>query len=223
MGGRVCRDKGDRTVKRKVILVAGMAALAIGLYVGARLSADPAAPATSVSQCRVAVMNMQKVANDYMKTAVLRKQIEAMNSDYDKKLQDIQKEMQKLTPLPSNPKDAETAQKTLVDLKRRGEDLTAERNKVLGEKYSEGEKAIYKDIEAAVQVFARSRSIDLVFYYNDVPDEAQKYTPQALQKRIGSSGMPIYTSQGTDVTGEVVHVLNWNYTEQQKKGGGSGQ
>ncbi len=204
-------------MKRKVILVAGMAALAIGLYVGARLSAvDPAAPA---SQSRVTVMNMQKVANDYEKTAVLRKQIETKNSEYDKKLQDIQKEMQKYTPLPSNPQDAEKAQKVLVELKRHGEDLTAERNKVLGEQYAEGEKAIYKDIEAAVQVFAHSRNIDLVFYYNDIPDEAKKYDPQSLQKRIGSSGMPIFTSPGTEITAEVVHVLNWNYREQLKKSG----
>jgi Skp family chaperone for outer membrane proteins len=220
--GRVCQYEGDRTVKRKVVLVAGIAALAVGLYFGSRVGAKtdsfPAAPA---AQTRVAVMNMAKIASDYKRTAVLRKAIEEDTVVFEKKLKDIQVKMQAYKEMPTDPKAAEDVQKQLLSLKHQGEDITAERNRVITEKSTEGEKSIYKDIKAAVEVFAHSRNIDLVLFYNDVTDPAIEYSPQALQKRIVTSGMPIYTSQGTDVTVEVTHVLNWNWDQKNGKGSGN--
>lgn len=200
-------------MKRKVVLVAGMAALAIGLYVGARVSAVDSQPAPASGGTRIAVMNMQKVANEYLKTTDLKKRLEADGAVFDKELKEIQNEMQRYNPLPTDPAKAEDAQKQLTALRRKAEDKQNEGKKVMAEKYTEGEKVIFKDIEAAVQVYAHSRNIDLVMFYNDVDakDDAQRYSAQAMTRRLGSSGMPIYSSAGTDISAEVVHVLNWNY------------
>lgn len=209
-------------MKRKVVLVAGIAALAVGLYVGSRVGvgATDTPAAAPAGQTRVAVMNMARVAQEYEKTAVLRKAIETDTADYEKQLKDIQAKMQKFNPMPTDPKLAEDAQKQLLALKHQGEDITAERNRIITEKSTQGEKTIYKDIKAAVEVFAHSRNIDLVLFYNDVTDPAIEYSPQALQKRIVTSGMPIYTSQGTDISAEVTHVLNWNFKNNAGKGSG---
>jgi Skp family chaperone for outer membrane proteins len=168
-------------------------------------------------------MNMQKVAAEYTRTGVLRKDIEKMATDLDEPIKKLQAQAQPLTQPASNAQDAEDKQKKLVSLRRQIEDMTNDAKKKLTEKTAQGEQDIYKDIEAAVYALSRDRGIDLVLYYNDVTDAAMKYNAQALTKRISTSGMPIYTGQGTEITDQVVRVLNFNWERNHPTPKASGQ
>jgi Skp family chaperone for outer membrane proteins len=169
----------------------------------------PGEPEKKKGATRVAVVNLQKVATDYVRTAELKKQIERDAKEYEDAIKEIQTAIKKYEEAPDDTEEHDKAVLEIRKLKRQGQEKVEERNEKLARKYAEGEKAIYKDIEAAVQVFARRWSIDLVLSYNDVPDSEMKYSPQALQKRIGTSGMPIYAGPDVDITTDVIHVLNW--------------
>jgi Skp family chaperone for outer membrane proteins len=158
---------------------------------------------------RVAVLNLQKVATEYHRTTELKKQIEQEAKDCDDAIKQIQKDIKKYEEVPDDTEEHDKAVLEIRKLKRLGQEKVEERNEKLARKFAEGEKAIYKDIEAVVGEVARKRGIDLVVSYNDVPDEELKYSPQVLQKRIGTSGMPIYAGPDVDISNVVIHVLNW--------------
>ncbi len=161
---------------------------------------------------RVAVFNLTRVANEYDRTAKLRREIERENETFDKKIKKMQEELNAL-----KEGDDDQVAKEILELKRRIEDTTAERNKVLGKKYCDGEKMIYKEIEAAVETFAHEQGIDIVLFYNDAPDPAMKYDEKAIQKRIGTTGFPMYTAPGVDITDEIVRILNSRSKEESDK------
>jgi Skp family chaperone for outer membrane proteins len=98
-----------------------------------------------------------------------------------------------------------------LKLKQKLEDKSEVAKAIMNKKTQEGEKAIYIDIEAAVQALAKARGIDLVLSYNDIVDSEAKYKALVLQKRIAACGMPVYTGPGVDISDEIVRVLNYNY------------
>jgi Skp family chaperone for outer membrane proteins len=210
-------------VKRKVVLVAGLAALAVGLYVGTRVTAKtnetPAAPS---GQTRVAVMNMSMVAEEYTRTNVIKQELTKLGAQLETPLKQLQKDLQTATTPTANPTEAEANAKKARDLRRQLEDQSNDAKKTMTDRTQEGEQAIYKDIEAAVAAFAKSRNIDLVLCYNDVSDAAQKYNAGVLQKRIAASGMPIYAPGSTEISKDIAHVLNYNWELNHPKVAGSG-
>jgi Skp family chaperone for outer membrane proteins len=194
-------------------LVAGIAALVAGLYIGSRLTAQQGSGAAAPQpQTRVAVMNLPKVIKDYHKTVKQEDEIKQEAQKYEPVLKELSTKINNLKSTPiSDPVKVAAAKEELKKLERDMADRTEERNSKIQAKSTEAMQTLYKDVEGAVSALARSRNIELVFFYNDAIDPNSKYNPEVLRMKVGSSGMPIYTAPGLEITAEVVNVLNYNY------------
>jgi Skp family chaperone for outer membrane proteins len=150
-------------------------------------------------------MNMGRVLTNYHRVSDSVIKIEQEKKNIEAELAEIRKKIEGNEPLPTEPEAREQAEKELKSLRELAEAVEG-RNKLLQKKSEQDRQSIFKDVEAAVQVFARARNIDLVIYYNDA---SAKSDAIRLQQRIATSGMPIYSAPEVDITNYVLHVLNW--------------
>jgi Skp family chaperone for outer membrane proteins len=202
-------------VKRKVALVAGIAALLGGLIVGARLTAQAqqtpvAAPAAPLAT-RVRVMNLPKAIKDYEKFTMQQNEIKAELQKLDEPMKKLQAEIQTEMQGPfTNAQAREAAENDVGHKKLQLQGMNADREKAIAKKTAAAMETLFKDVEGAVLALSRARGYEMVLYYNDALDAAEKYNPQVLNVKLSASGMPIYTAPGLDITAEVVQVLNFN-------------
>ena len=72
-------------------------------------------------------------------------------------------------------------------------------------------------MEQYVALLAKSKGIDVVIQYNDVPNPLEMNNPANIARKITCEGcLPIYQAQGINITDEVVSGLNWNYQQSMK-------
>jgi Skp family chaperone for outer membrane proteins len=209
--------KENRTVKRTISVLAGVAVLGVLGYLSSRLWAQAPGAQPRVS---VALINLPQTLNLYEKfkayqTEFKGKMDKAFAED-DKLKTDLAKYMsitQSNDPK-YTPKDKENAEAWVTSLKRQREDLAAKIKKDFGNKSAEQFVAMYKEVEDAVKAYAKPNGFTVVLHYSDHAEknDAEKYSPEALQRKLANGAcMPLYVQDGVDITNTIAAILNQTY------------
>lgn len=205
-------------MKRTVGILTGAAALGVAIFFGSRLLAQqPAAqaPAAQPLHTRVAVLNLPHVIKSYQKYQTFEREWQETYKTFDKQyeskralLVQYQSELQK-TPEGPNRDKLEANIRTLQhEMQEMGEDA----KKQLGKKRDEQAVIIYKEIEEAVQAYARANNIELVMHFNDNIVPADIYNPMNIQRKLQLGAcFPMYHAPGMDITNWIIQMLNQRY------------
>ena len=99
-------------------------------------------------------------------------------------------------------------QKTL-ELQLKEEEAKKELIKMNGE----AAVTIYKEVEDAVNLYARSNNLELVMFYNDAVTAEDYYHPANLQRKLTQPAavMPLFVAPGMDISNAIVTNLNAKY------------
>ncbi len=205
-------------MKRKVGLVAAVAALGVGIYFGTRLWAQQPAAAQAPAQTRVAVVNVIQVIKSFHKfktfndeMAKLAKPFEDKDKDYRKNIQQWQDAL-KNDPKYQAPAEREKADQAVKQFQRAIEDNTLEAKKVLAKKNDEQMVQLYHEVEDAVKRYAASNGYHIVLAH-DEKSATEAYQPANIQRKLqGAAGTGgtflMYSAPGLDITSGVVAALN---------------
>jgi Skp family chaperone for outer membrane proteins len=210
----------NRTVKRTVILLAGAAALVAAIYVVNQLRAQQGGAnqqaAAQPLRTRVALVNLAQVIKNYDKYKAFEVQWQNEYKDVEKSF-DAKKTL--LTQYQTAMQDPKTDQPTkdayekkMRDLQYEMQTMGEDAKKTLGKKRDDMFVQIYREIEDAVTRCARSYDLELVMHFNDAVGTADKYHPVNITRKMQSSAcMPLYVTNGMDITDYITQVLNQSY------------
>ncbi len=202
-------------MKRKVAALAGVAALGVGVYVGAHLLAQPAYTQQAQQaplQTRVALVNLDRVIKNYNKFKMHEESLRAEAKSYQEQLERKRQEgVSREEALKSPTLTAEQRQpieQELKNIRRQMQDLQDDGRQKLAMHQMETMKLVYQDIKAVVERYARGYSIDMVLQYQDGMG-ADALNPQWLQAKLANpSCVPIYNDPRMDITEAVIYTLN---------------
>jgi outer membrane protein len=203
-----------------VIAAVGLAGAAAALiYVGALWAdpAPPAAPAAPQVRTRVALLNLTYVIKNYKKYQAYQEEIKADLKKYDDQAKMEQAKVEALRKDIQDPKTSEADRaaksKDLVAEQRKLEDISNEAKQYLGKKSDEQMVILYKEIQEAARRHATERGFDLVLHYNDATERDDYYTPANVARKMQAGAcLPLYFSQGMEISLDVVNALNAAYT-----------
>jgi Skp family chaperone for outer membrane proteins len=200
-------------------ILAGVATLGIGVYVGSYVRAQQGgqapAPARAPLQTRVGLVNIAQVIKNYQKfkayQEAIKREIEPLNKEIEKKKTvavNMKTEMEK----PETPQaKKDQLEKDIKRVNREMQDMMDEANKNFSKKSLAQLEIIYRDVETAVTTFARSQGFELIFQYSDGVDPTEKYSPAMLQQKLGNQAcIPIYSDDRMNITAAVTDMLNRN-------------
>lgn len=210
-------------MKRTVAIMAGVATLAMGYYVGSRVWAQqPAAgqPAAPAPVTRIAVVNLNQIIKGYDKTTKLQEEFKGAFKSFEDDIQKMTKDMEKMQADYRNPATTapqkEALEASLKKLQRDIQDRKEDAQKKLSDKELSMMANLYRDVEAYVQLVAKSRQIELVLHYNDAYNPSDMYSPMNINRKLTTLAcMPIYAAPGIDISKEVIDGLNWNNKQRQ--------
>jgi outer membrane protein len=207
-------------VKRKMLVMAAMAALGVAIYLGTQLWAQqPGQPmrAPTPASPKIGMVNVIYLVKGYHKYAVNNVEIEKINKQYDEKSKPMEKAIKDWQVVGSDPKssqaDREKAEEAIRSWKRNYDDLVNEYKKVVGKKKDEQMVQLYKEIEQAVQTYAVANGFHLILHYSDALSEADKNSAMNIQRKLimpGNAGAlaPLYIANCMDVSNDVLNNLN---------------
>ena len=213
-------NEENRTVKRTVGILAGMATLGIGVYLGSQVWAQQgagqgAAVSREPLKTRIAVVNLRLVLKNY-------KKFKNAQEDIKRKIEQAQKEFKPLedqvtikqarlkVPDISNA-EREQVERELKKLVTEGKDKQEEIGKAIRNYEGEVSVQIFKEIESAVNLVATHNAIELVLTYNDFnkDETANFYNPSNVQQKLMTGPMmPMYVDSRMDITDMVTKMLN---------------
>jgi Skp family chaperone for outer membrane proteins len=209
-------------VKKKLVLLAGLAALGITAYVGSCLlgqaQAQQGTPAPASP--KVGMINLAVVLKGYNKFKVYNDEIENIRKEYQKKEDGFKDSIVKWQQFAQNATasqaDKEKAEKAIKDFKRMIEDNVQEYNKVRSERSDKQMVQMYHELESAVQKFAGPNGFHLILHYSEPTQDADKYSAPNIQRKLvgpGQSGgvCPIYMVPNIDVSADIIRTLNELY------------
>jgi Skp family chaperone for outer membrane proteins len=209
-------------VKRNMVVLAGLATLAVAAYMTSQLGAQTpgTAPAAAPSNVKIGLVNLAYVFKGYNKYKTYSDEMDKIRLQYEKKHNDLQKYIKECQDFSASPK-AQQAEKDKMDdyiktAKRQMEDNIAEAKKAASKKADEHMVQCYKEIEEAVKRYAASNGFHVIFNYSEALTDADKYSPADVQRKISgpfnSAGVcPLYMVNGIDVSADVVNTLNSMY------------
>jgi Skp family chaperone for outer membrane proteins len=209
-------------VKRKAGLLAilGLGALALGVYVGGAVVAEPpraaGTPSTPsvLARTRIALVNLHEVFKNYRKFQVFREQLKAEADGYERVLKD---KNQRLEALQNEYKKTETTQqrKDQIESEARTikiemEDVKQTATKKLTKIQDDQLTTIYLEVDQVVRDYAKGNEIDLVLRYNEEWTN-DFYSPENVVRRLNMAFWPMYYDKSMDITNQVLDVLNRKY------------
>jgi Skp family chaperone for outer membrane proteins len=211
-------------VKKTVISLTAIATLGVTAYIGSRLQAQnqpqysghvqqatTTAPAPTL-RTRIAVINLQQVIKQYRKWSDFEQSYKTyygqFNAEYERKKAtalELKGQLDKATDETVRDK----LQNQLKDLERQVQDLGETAKKQLGKMRDEQAVQIYREVEEAVQAFARANDIEMVLHFNDAVVAADLYSPMNVQRKLQTGAcMPMYTAPGMNITDTIALMLN---------------
>lgn len=207
-------------MKRTIGILAGMATLGVGVYLGSQVFAQQTGgsrPATSEPlRTRIAVVNLVQVLKKYSKfqtcDADLKKQISEAKTTLDPLEKQI-RALQAKAQLPETPAaDRETIKRDLERLTLQYREKAEDADKAFMKRSGELAVQIYHEVEDAVDLFAKSNAIELVVMYNDAlkSQRDEYYSAPYVQQRLKmpNAFMPIYVDPRMDITDAITQMLN---------------
>jgi Skp family chaperone for outer membrane proteins len=206
-------------VKRTITILAGVATLGVGIYVGSSIwaqqpAAQPARPATAPPlQTRVAVINVAQVIKNYNKFKMYQEElkglIKPMNEEVDKLKNDIAARKAVAAKPETSAQQREQLEQDIKTQERLIQDKVEKANKDFSKKSMDQLKTIYRDVENAATVYARANGFEMVLQYNDGADPTETYGPASLQQKLSNQAcFPLYRDDRMDLTRVVTDMLN---------------
>jgi Skp family chaperone for outer membrane proteins len=220
--GSAKQDEETGTVKRIVIILAGVATLAA--YLSSHLFAqNPAAPVQPQQppvaqprplQTRIGLMNMVHVLKHYKKFQTIEESVKKRAGELQKSLEPFQTELIQLRTryqeAKTSPEEREKIEYRMKQLQLDAQQKEEEAKKELVKINGDAAKMIYKEVEDAVNSYARSNSLELVLFYNDAITAEDYYHPANIQRKLTTPAamMPMFVTPGMDISNSIVATLN---------------
>jgi Skp family chaperone for outer membrane proteins len=206
-------------VKRTITILAGVATLGVGIYVGSSIWAQqpaqqPARPASALPlQTRVAVINVAQVIKNYNKFKMyqeeLKAEIKPLNDQVDKLKADVAARKAQASKPETTAQQRDELEQYIKGVERQIQDLVEKANKNFAKKSMDQLKTIYQDVQSAATVYARANGFEMVLQYNDGADPSEVYSPSSLQQKLSNQAcFPLYKDERMDVTHTVTDMLN---------------
>jgi Skp family chaperone for outer membrane proteins len=210
-------------VKKTVLSLTALATLGISAYLATQLRAQGQASGGQVQQTvataqakpptmRIAIINLQQVIKQYRKwndfEESYKKAYAYYNADFERKKAqglDYKNQLEKAT----DDAAKEKLQVALKDLDRQVQDLGETAKKHLAKMRDDQAVQIYREVERAVEAYARAYDIEMVMHYNDAVVPADLYHPANIQRKLQTGAcMPMYFHPGLNITDMVAQMLN---------------
>jgi Skp family chaperone for outer membrane proteins len=201
-------------VKRTVIILAGVAALGLAVYVANHAGAQQGnnQPARPPLQTRVALLNLGQCIKNYNKFKSFEESLKKQSDYYqklfeEKKAQAVAKQEQQKKP-ETTPAQREELDRDLRTLQHQMQDLAEEVKQKLGKQEFDLMVMMYKEVQDAASIYARTYGFELVLQYNDAVG-ADAYSAQVFQRKLANGAcMPLYNDDRMDITRDVTAMLN---------------
>jgi Skp family chaperone for outer membrane proteins len=206
--------------------MAGVMSVGLALYVGSRLTAEPGG--ASPPSMKMRVVNLQYVIKNYSRTEILRKEHTELFQKFDKEINEIKKEIEGRTAQMQDPMYAARRgdfEKEIKRLQRTMQDKTDEARAALDKKQGDIIVLVYKEVEDAVNTYARTAGLEMVLHFNDAVAETDRNSaPNIARKMSAGACMPMYITPGLDISQDIVNTLNAMYPARTTSApaGGSG-
>jgi Skp family chaperone for outer membrane proteins len=212
------KDEEKRTVKSKLIALAVLVPLMAAVYIGGRSSAQTPAPTPRPLQTRIGLLNMVQVLKNYKKFQGIEDNIKHYAQGVEKSLEPFRTELIRLKTIYQDEKTSEEEKKKIehrmrqlqLDAQYKEEEAKKELIKMNGDAAVQ----IYKEVEDAVNLYARSNNLELVLFYNDAVTAEDFYHPANLQRKLTQPAavMPIFVTPGMDISNQIAANLNAKVT-----------
>ncbi len=206
-------------MKRTIGILAGMATLGMGVYLGSQVFAQQGGRSSTSAEplrTRIAVVNLVQVLKKYSKfqacDAELKQQISKAKSELDPYEKQI-KEKQAKAQLPdTSAVEREAIKRDIERLTLQYREKVEDADKAFMKRSGELAVQIYHEVEDAVDIFAKSNAIELVLMYNDAlkSQRDEFYSPPYVQQRLKmpNAFMPMYVDPRMDITEAITQMLN---------------
>ncbi len=211
-------------MKRSVGILAGVATLGVGVYLGARgwaqqppvaqPTTQPPAVHTPPLRTRVALVNLATVIRIYSKAQNFQRQLieDAKKLDHDRleplRLQITQKQAAFQKPDASQAV-REQLERELRQLQLQLRNEEEDARKQMNTKQSDWTVQLYKEIEEMVKSYAKAYDIELVLFFSDPINPANAYDPAVIQNRLSMrAALPMYSAPGMDISEAIANELN---------------
>lgn len=203
-------------MKRTVIVLAGVVTLAAAAGLAVRGWAQaPTAPRPL--QTRIGLLNMVQVLKNYKKFMAMEQNIKKRAEELEKTLEPYKNEINAIRTAYQDPKTPQPERERL-EVRMKQKTLEAqlkeeEAKKELIKMNGEAAIQIYKEVEDAVNLYARSNNLELVMFYNDAVTAEDYYHPANLQRKLTQPAavMPLFVTPGMDISNAIVTNLNTKY------------
>lgn len=205
---------------KRNMLLAGLVALGMALGIADVRAQQPIQQVNAVVpaqplQSRIACVNLTKVLNDYKKWGGFKREMEETVKNFDKQLESkrgLLLQMQNDAAKVTDAAGRESLERKARDVQREMQDLNDEARKIMGKKQGDQLVILYREIEEAVQVYARTKQIELVFHISDAINPADLHNPNNVQRKMTmGASFPMYMAPGMDITNDIVTMLNTRY------------
>jgi Skp family chaperone for outer membrane proteins len=203
-------------VKRTILLIAGIAALAVA-YFGAQLLAQGpgTAPAPQVPGTRVAVVNIATVFTGYKKAQFYKQEMEATYQPYKVKIESLQKEIYNAQVDLSKPgANKEQLEQKVLAFKRQLEDVQRQGRGEIGKKSEAQLIQLWNEINEVIDRTAKANAFNIVLAFGEPSDVEMKglgafaNINRKMSALEGGSTYPLYFDRSVDITPVVVDTLN---------------
>jgi len=217
-------------VKRTILLVAGIAALAVAAYCGTRLWAQQTPAAGASVGTRVAVVNVGTVFSKYAKANVFKEELQKTIKPFKDKADGWRKQVieynDMLQKQDFSKYKKEDLEKAVLERKRAMEDMDREVRNLIGKQQEDQLVQLWKEISTHIRAYGASKGFHVVLGYGDPMDQKELDTFANINRKMQGMDMgglcPLYVAQGLDISEEVVQSLNAAYQQSRPAAGAPG-
>jgi Skp family chaperone for outer membrane proteins len=171
---------------------------------------------TTPLRTRIGLLNLSHVIKSYAKYQAFEREWQEALKGYDKTIENKrnlmtqwQKELEKQQ---VDPAQRDKYEGYVRQLQREMQDIGEDAKKQLSKKRDEQAVIIYKEIEQAVQVYARSQDLELVLHFNDAIVPQDLHSPMNVQRKLQIGAcMPMFSHPQMDITQAIITMLNDHY------------
>ena len=210
-------------MKRTALLSTGVAAVVLGAYLCGHLRAQPQQYQGQLQQTagnipvapprtKIAVINLQQVVKGYEKwksfEGSYKQNYDWYNAEFEKRkarAMELKTQLSKMSP----GEEREKIEQQMRTLDREVQDLGDSAKKNLAKMQDMAAVEIYREVQQAVEHYARANDIELVVHYNDASAPTELFNPMNIQRKMQTGAcMPMYITPGMDITLQITDMLN---------------
>jgi Skp family chaperone for outer membrane proteins len=197
--------------------MAGLAALGMALLIGKLWAQGPASPAPAAgAKSRVGLVNLTYVIKNYEKFKAFQEELKKTVEPFQATDNKLKGEMDNLTKEAQKPgttaEKREQMERRHKELARQLEDNKNEAQKKLVKKQEEQLRILYMDVRSVVHRYAQAHGFDMVLHYNDAVTQQDYDSAQNIARKMQAGALvPLYTSNGLDISYNVMTTLNQQY------------